>query len=84
MSAKQPPAVKGSGLAGSSWLLSAEVARVQATKKPMPNPSKGVDTYHLPPGLYVAFPAKGLLNGSRIQQIHQMELLRGTSSTLHL
>ncbi len=44
MSVKQAPAENASGLLGwfSSWLPNAEQEPVQATKKPMPNPSKGM------------------------------------------
>jgi hypothetical protein len=34
----------------SSWLPSAGPAPAQATKKPMPSPSKGMSIYHPPPG----------------------------------
>src|SRR6266508_1887194 len=56
MSAKQSSVAKVSGLVGwlSSWLPSAGLAPVKATKQPMPNLSKGMNIYPLTPGYYLA------------------------------
>ena len=57
MSVKQSPAAaEGSGSLGwlSSWFSSAGPAPVQTTKRPTPNPSKGMNTHHPPPGYYLA------------------------------
>ncbi len=56
MFAKQAPAKKGFGLLGfSPCLPSAELAPVQATKKPMLNPSKGISLQILFSGDFMSF-----------------------------
>ena len=47
-----PAAAEGRGSLG--WPMSRLAKPVQATKKPMPNPSKGMSTHHNPPGCCLA------------------------------
>ena len=47
-SAKPSPAGRGS----LGWLMSRLAKPVKATKKPMPNPSKGMSTHHTPAMLF--------------------------------
>ena len=82
-SAEQSPA-EAEGWGSWGWLSSWFVTPVQATKKLMPNPSKGMNTDHTPPGCClvgsnVTFPAKDVESLQNESQTRQAEVLNSST-----